>query len=73
MSAKNVLRGKILLLFLGGLALGFTYSLHKQWRIVKEVRWEWRKINERELHSAIRRLYQSKLLERKEYSYGIKQ
>lgn len=60
------MREKILLLLMGGLSLGFSYSLHRQWRIIKEVGREWRKINERELHLEIRRLYQSRLLERKE-------
>jgi DNA-binding transcriptional regulator PaaX len=70
MPAEKFLRKKILLLLMGGLSLGFSYSLHKQWRIIKEVRREWRKINERELYLEIKRLYQSRLLERKENTDG---
>jgi len=37
MSEKNDLKEKIILLFLAGFSLSFTYSLHKQWKIFKEV------------------------------------
>lgn len=70
MSEDNNLKEKILLLFFAGLSLSFTYSLHKQWRIFKEVGREWRKINDRKLRLEIRKLYQSKLLERKENADG---
>ena len=64
------MKEKIILLFLAGFSLSFTYSLHKQWKIFKEVGKEWQKINERKLWSEIRGLYKSKLLRREEGADG---
>ena len=54
---------KVLLLLLAGVALGLTYSLQRQARIVKELQHEWRKIDRRKLGNAIRQFYKSKLIE----------
>jgi len=66
----DAIKRKILLLLAGGLALGFTYNPKKQWRIIKEVGREWRKINEKLLWKEIRKLYRSKLIVRKENPDG---
>jgi len=70
MSEKNDLKEKIILLFLAGFSLSFTYSLHKQWKIFKEVSKEWQKINDRKLWLEIRGLYKSKLLRKEECADG---
>jgi len=66
----NVLKQKILLLLAGGLLLGFTYQPRRQWRILKEVSREWKKIDEKALKEEIRVLYRSKLVQRKENTDG---
>ena len=57
---------KILLLLLGGLTLGLTYSPKRYYRIVKEMRREWKNINARSLNNSIHDLYRSKLITMKE-------
>jgi hypothetical protein len=66
----SLTKQKILLLLFSGLALGYTYLPSHQWRILKGVAREWKKIDERKLREEIRQLYQSKLLDRKENSDG---
>jgi CRISPR-associated endonuclease Cas2 len=70
MADINTLKRKILLLFLGGLALGFTYHPGKQWKIIKNVSREWRRINEKELWQEIRKLYRSRLVDKRENPDG---
>ena len=53
---------KILLLLFGGVALGLSGSPSRYGRIIKGVAAEWRKIDNRELYRAMRRLYESKLI-----------
>lgn len=59
---KESLRQKILLLLLGGLALGCTYSPHRHLKIVKGIAKEWQRITEKELAEEIRKLYRSRLV-----------
>ncbi len=61
---------KILLLLLGGLALGLSGSPRRYMRVAKEISREWRAIDRRELYRAIRRLYDSKLVSLKEEKDG---
>ena len=61
---------KTLLLLEGGLVLGLTRRPDHYFKILKKISREWRKINERALRSAIRKLYQSKLIDYKENSDG---
>lgn len=61
---------KVLLLIEGGVILGLTRRPDKYFKIVKKISKEWQKINERALHAAIRKLYQSKLVDYKEKSDG---
>jgi DNA-binding transcriptional regulator PaaX len=53
---------KILLLLEGGLVLSLTRRPDVYFSIVKKMAKEWKKINERSLREAIRKLYQSKLI-----------
>lgn len=64
------LQQKVLLLLLGGLALGLTRSPKQYFRVVKEIRTEWRAINRRVLNQAIQSLYHSKLVETKDNRDG---
>lgn len=61
---------KALLLIEGGIILGLTNRPDKYFKIVKKISKKWQKINERALHTAIRKLYQSKLIDLKEKSDG---
>jgi DNA-binding transcriptional regulator PaaX len=56
---------KVMLLLLGGLALGLNGSPRRHFQITKTLGQEWKKINNRALKRAIRSLYQSKLIGQK--------
>ena len=53
---------KILLLLLGGLSLGLSRNPRQYFRIVRGIKKEWDDISRRSIHSAIKSLYQSKLV-----------
>lgn len=61
---------KILLLLFGGLALGFSGSPTRYFRILKLMGRGWREINRQTLRRAIRSLYTSHLVEGKENPDG---
>lgn len=61
---------KILLLLLGGLALGLSGSPRQYFKIIKCIGDDWKKINNRALRNAIRGLYQSKLIKEKQNKDG---
>ncbi len=56
---------KILLLLLGGLALGLSGSPRRYFYILEQMEKEWKDINKWALRQAIRKLYQSKLITEK--------
>ncbi|OGZ79582.1 MAG: hypothetical protein A2528_01865 [Candidatus Staskawiczbacteria bacterium RIFOXYD2_FULL_37_9] len=58
------LKEKILLLLFGGLAFGCAYTPQKQWKVIKTISVEWKKIDKKELFAEIHRLYRSKLVKR---------
>ena len=60
----SALKEKILLLLLGGLAFGCSYPPQNQWKVIKIVSAEWKKINKKELFVEIHKLYRSKLIKR---------
>jgi DNA-binding transcriptional regulator PaaX len=60
------IREKILLLLFSGIAFGYSYTIHRQWRIIEGVAQEWKKIEKRKLQEEIRKLYRTKILEIKE-------
>jgi len=60
---RGAIKEKILLLLLGGLALGLTRSPKGYFKIVKEMQKEWKLINSRSLIRSIKSLYESKLIE----------
>ena len=61
---------KILLFLLAGIALSFSYTPYRQWKILKKVSKAWGKIDAKKLRDEIRQLYQSKLVESKENADG---
>lgn len=61
---------KILLLLASGGRLMLSQRPDMHFRIIKETIKEWRKINENSLRRAIKRLYQSKLIDYKENADG---
>lgn len=64
--------GQRILLLLGtGLALGLTHRPDQQFKIIKTALHQWEKITQRSLREAIRKLYQSKLVDYKENNDGI--
>lgn len=66
----STLTQKILLLLLGGIAFGYSYTSRRQWRVLKEIAQAWREIDREKLRYEIRKLYQSKLIEKKENPDG---
>ncbi|MCX6723748.1 MAG: hypothetical protein NT155_01060 [Candidatus Staskawiczbacteria bacterium] len=64
-------REKILLLLLGGLAFGCSYTSRNQWRILRTVSREWKKLDQKELREGITYLYRLGVLDREENSDGI--
>ncbi|MDP3934668.1 MAG: hypothetical protein Q8Q46_00360 [Candidatus Giovannonibacteria bacterium] len=61
---------KVLLLLFAGLALGLSYSLKRQLRILDDIPKEWKLINKRSLYQAIKNLYRSKLIDSKNNKDG---
>lgn len=62
---------KALLLIEGGFILGLTTRPDQYFKIIKKMSKEWRNINERTLRKAIRKLYQSQLVDYKENNNGM--
>lgn len=67
----NKIRENILLLLLGGLAFGCSYTPHKQWKVLKTVSKEWKKINQKELREGINYLYRLEFIDKEEGEDGI--
>lgn len=61
---------KILLLLSAGASLSLTRRPDQYFRIIKSAAKEWQKINQRGLHTAISKLYQSQIIDYKENKDG---
>ncbi len=61
---------KVLLLLMGGLALGLSGSPRSYFKTLKAIEKDWKKINRQSLERAIRNLYQSKLIKGKQNPNG---
>ncbi len=61
---------KVILLIAAGVGLSLVKSPKQYFRVLKETRQEWQKINERALADAIRSLYKSKLIRERENPDG---
>jgi len=70
MSRKGKIQKKILILLLAGLSLGMSRSPKHHFRVIKQVREEWQKIDKKSLETAIATLYKSKLIEQKDNKNG---
>jgi DNA-binding transcriptional regulator PaaX len=64
------LQRKILLLLMGGLALGLSGSPKTSFQIIKALGKEWEEINRKSLRRAIKSLYESKLISEKQNPDG---
>jgi len=60
----NAIKEKILLLLLGGLAFGCSYTPGKQWRVLKIVSSEWKRLNRKELREGITYLYRLNFIDK---------
>ncbi len=67
---KKSTKEKILLLLLGGVAFGCSYTPHQQWRVIKTISREWRRINKQDLRKGVNNLYRSNLIRKKKNSDG---
>ncbi len=61
---------KVLILLLGGLALGLSSSPKTYFKVLKEMGKEWKEVNRQILKRTIKSLYESKLIKEKENSDG---
>lgn len=61
---------KILLLLIGGLALGLSGSPTRYFKIIKAIGEDWKEIDRDELKRSIQRLYQSKMIDIKNHNDG---
>lgn len=61
---------KILLLLLGGAALGLSGSPKKYFQILESIGKEWKEVERQSLRRAIKRLYETKLIDEKQNSDG---
>lgn len=65
------IREKILLLLLGGLAFGCSYTGNRQAMVLKTISKEWKRIKQKELREGISYLYKLKFIDKKENSDGL--
>ncbi len=66
----STLKKKMLLLLFAGIDFGYAVTPGRQWKVLKNTADAWRDINEKKLRDEIRKLYQSKLISRKENPDG---
>jgi len=66
---KNI-KEKILLLLLGGVAFGCSYTPGKQWMVLKTISKEWSKIDKDELRRGINYLYKVNLIDKEKNDDG---
>jgi phenylacetic acid degradation operon negative regulatory protein len=67
----NEIKEKILLLLLGGLAFGCSYTGNKQFRVLKTISKEWKKIDAKELREGISYLNRLDFIDKSEGKNGI--
>jgi DNA-binding transcriptional regulator PaaX len=56
------LKEKILLLLLGGLAFGYSYTPGKQKMVIETVSWEWKRLNKEKLYKEFKNLYRTRAI-----------
>ena len=66
----GTIQQKVLMLLLGRLALSFARSPKQQFRIMRDIKKEWKDIERRSLVRAIKNLYESQLVVKRENKDG---
>ena len=66
----NEIREKILLLLLGGLALGCSITPNRQWSVLKTVSREWKKLDRKKFRYEVNSLNRYKFIRKKENKDG---
>lgn len=61
---------KLLLLLMGGVAIGLSQSPRQQYRVLREMAIEWRKLDQAHLRRIVDPLYKSKLVSKKVHKDG---
>jgi len=61
---------KVILLLAGGLGLSVARSSRQYFKVIKDVKNEWQKINNKKLNESIKSLYRNKLIDIKEHLNG---
>ncbi len=61
---------KVILLLAGGLGLSVARSSRQYFKVIKDVKNEWQKINNKKLNESIKSLYRNKLIDIKEHRNG---
>jgi len=64
------IKQKILLLLLGGIAFGYSITPGRQWRVLKEISREWKKIEKKELSKEIKNLYRLNIVSKEKNNDG---
>lgn len=64
------LQQKIIMLLMGGLAIGLSGSPKTAFRVIRGIKREWERIDEKALRRSIKKLYQSKLVDVRECPDG---
>jgi DNA-binding transcriptional regulator PaaX len=66
----GLVQKKIMLVLLGGVVLGLSYSPSRYFRNLRMIRKEWAKINQRNFNRSIRKLSDEKLIEEQKLADG---
>ncbi len=66
----STIKEKLLLSLFAGVAISFSCSSLRQWKIIGSLEKEFKKIDQRALHQEIRQLYKTKLVSRKANANG---
>jgi len=61
---------KILITFLGGVALGLSHSPRQYFRTLRVIKRDWRKVNQQNFNRSVSRLVREKLLEERKLANG---
>lgn len=61
---------KILILLVGGLSLGLSYSPKQRYKVLRQISDEWQKVSDDSLRKSINELYRNKMIDLKEMPDG---
>ncbi|KPJ54926.1 hypothetical protein AMJ47_02545 [Parcubacteria bacterium DG_72] len=66
----SAVQKKILILLFRGLEFGYSYTPQRQWRVLKNLAKDWKRIDKEELRKEIKNLYRSKAIKKQENENG---